>query len=99
MDLSTKGEKKKHDDKPLVCYNCGGKGHTLRRCPSEALYCGAKSNCKSSQSKPLVNTCQGMVDGQFVSDIVLDTGCTRTLVHRDLASEGKLVKGEFVTVQ
>jgi len=46
-----------------------------------------------------VNTCQGRVDGQFVSDIVLDTGCTRTLVHRDLVSEGKLVKGEFVTIQ
>jgi len=39
-----------------------------------------------------------MVDGQFISDIVLDTGCTRTLVHRDLVGEGKLVKGELVTI-
>jgi len=80
VDLSNKGEKKKRDDKPLVCYNCCGKGHTSRQCPSEALYCGAKSHRKCSM-------CQGRVDGQFVSDIVLDTGCTRTLVHRDLVGE------------
>jgi len=30
VDLSTKGERKKSDDKLLVCYNCGGKGHTSR---------------------------------------------------------------------
>ena len=35
-----------------------------------------------------------MVDGQFVSDIVLDTGCTRELI-----SEEKLMKGKFVTIQ
>ena len=40
-----------------------------------------------------------MVDGKFVSDIVLDTGCTRTLVHRDLVSEEKLMKDESVTIQ
>ena len=40
-----------------------------------------------------------MVDGKFVSDIVLDTGCTRTLVHRDLVSEEKLMKAESVTIQ
>ena len=41
-DHSSKGEKKR-DDKPLVCYNCGVRGHTLRQCPSEALYCGEES--------------------------------------------------------
>ena len=83
----------------MVYYNCGDRGHTSRQCPSEALYCGPKSPLKSSQSKPLVTKCEGVVDSKFVSDIVLDTGCTRTLVHRDLVSEEKLMKGESVTIQ
>ena len=40
-----------------------------------------------------------MVEGQLVSDIVLDTGCSRTLVHSDLVSDEKLRQGEAVTVQ
>jgi len=36
---------------------------------------------KSSQSTSVVSKCEGKVEGQLVSDIVLDTGCTRTLVH------------------
>ena len=58
-----------------------------------------KESLQVSQSKPLVIKCEGVVDGKFVSDIVLDTGCTRTLVHRDLVSEEKLMKGESVTIQ
>ena len=53
-DHSTKGEKKKQEDKPWSATNCGGKGHISRQCSSVALYCGAKNPCKSSKSKPLV---------------------------------------------
>lgn len=35
---TSKGEKKKRKEKPLVCYNYGGKGHTSRQCPSKAFY-------------------------------------------------------------
>lgn len=31
------------------------------------------------------------VDGKAVSDILLDTGCTHTLIRRDLVSEDRLL--------
>jgi len=31
-------KKEKREEKPLTCYNCGGKGHTSRQCPCEAFY-------------------------------------------------------------
>ena len=34
---ATKAEKKKKEEKLLSWYNCGGKGHTSRQCPSDAL--------------------------------------------------------------
>ena len=51
-----------------------------------------------SKSK-FLSRCEGMVEGQLVSDIVLDTGCSRTLVHSDLVSDEKLRQGDAVTVQ
>ena len=46
----------------------------------------------------MVSKCEGKVEGQWVSDIVLDTGCTRTLVHRNLVSRGKFLEGESVVI-
>ena len=43
--------------------------------------------------------CKGMVEGQLVNDIVLDTGCSRTLVRSDLVGEENCKPGEKVTVQ
>ncbi|XP_065901363.1 uncharacterized protein [Dysidea avara] len=97
-ETAVKGERKKREDKPLVCYNCGGRGYTSRQCPSGSFYCGARNPYKSSKSK-FLSRCEGMVEGQLVSDIVLDTGCSRTLVHSDLVSDEKLRQGEAVTVQ
>ena len=34
------------------------------------------------------------MEGQEVADIVLDTGCSRTLLGRDLVNEEKLLEGE-----
>ena len=95
----SKGEdlaKKKKEEKPLVCYNCGGRGHTSRKCPSDAMF------CRSEVGKPQANQpfrCQGLVGGQFVEDIVLDTGCSRTLVRGDLVSKENLILGRAITVQ
>jgi len=96
---ATKPGERKRDEKPLICYNCGGKGHTSRQCPSEAFYGGARAARKSSQSKSVVNKCKGKVEGHLVSDIVLDTGCSRTLVHRDFVKEEKFVGGGSVVIQ
>ena len=42
---------------------------------------------------------KGVAEGQFVNDIVLDTGCLRTLVRSDLLGEENCKPGEKVTVQ
>ena len=39
------------------------------------------------------------VIGQLVNDIVLDTGCSRTLVRSDLLREKDFSRGETITVQ
>jgi len=64
----------KQEEKQLICYNCSGKGHTSRQCPSKSFYGRAKEAHKSSRSKPVVSKCEGKDEGQWVSDIVLDTG-------------------------
>ena len=38
------------------------------------------------------------MEGKEVSDILLDTGCSRTMVHRDLVRKGKEREGEAVTI-
>ena len=40
----------------------------------------------------------GSVEGRAVTNIVLDTGCSKTLVWRDLVPEERLVEGEAVTI-
>ena len=106
---SSKGEdvgkvenKLKKDEKPLVCYNCGGLGHTSRQCPSELLYCGTRKSGNHRGRRQLVRQpfhCEGFVEGQFVNDIVLDTGCSRTLVRSDLIGKERLSSEKSVIVQ
>ena len=38
----------------------------------------------------------GIINGQFVRYIILDTGCTRTLVHQKLIPQGKKSMGEVI---
>lgn len=40
----------------------------------------------------------GRVEGTAVSDILLDTGCTCTMVQSDLVAKENLIPGEAVTV-
>ena len=39
------------------------------------------------------------MEGQEVTDILLDTGCSRTLVRRDLVNEEKMPEGEAVKIE
>ena len=41
----------------------------------------------------------GLVEGQTVADIVLDTGCFRTMVHKNLVDKTKYLEGEAVTIR
>ena len=90
---TSKTEKRRKEEKPLICYNCEGKGHTSHQCPSSAMFCKGKG---ISDNNPF--WCKGVVEGQFVNDIVLDTGCSRTLVRSDLVGEENCKPGEKVTV-
>ena len=85
----------------MKCYNCGQKGHLSYRCPcSAALFCRTSQEAggwRSNQDNSVSHG--GLVEGQAVTYIVLDTGCSKTLVRRDLVLEERLVDGEAVTIR
>ena len=51
------------------------------QCPSKALFCGG--------GRGLSTTHTGVVENKKVEDILLDTGCTQTMVRQDLVQEGR----------
>ena len=104
---SGKGERPKRDLKDIECYNCHKKGHYSANCPQNALFCterrvdhGMISEMHRQQftARPGVLK-TGVVEGKAVSDILLDTGCSRTLVHQKLVPIGKLRDGEAVAIR
>ena len=44
-------------------------------------------------------TRSGTVEGRNARDIVLDTGCSHTIIHQDLVPSSKKVPGEAVTIR
>ena len=76
---------------PVKCYNCGKRGHLAMQCPDNALFCDAGSGGAATRN--------GKVEGREVTDILLDTGCSRTMVKRALIPEEKILDGEAVTVR
>ena len=69
----------------IKCYNCGQRGHAALKCPSAALFCG------SSQIRPAISRGgllkrdvykSGIVEGRSVERVVLDTGCSQSMVHK-----------------
>ena len=64
-----------------------------QQCPSNVLFCGVKGFTRHSAKRKVVNQpyqCKGVVEGQLVNDIVLDTDCSRTLVRSDRLGDKSL---------
>jgi predicted aspartyl protease len=80
--------------------------HQIRRdCPdkkpSDKVYLcvGKKQQPSHEVKKDLRVRHQGCVEGQTVQDILLDTGCTRTMVRADLVPPEHFLEGDAVTIQ
>ena len=82
----------------LRCFTCDGKGHTSKQCLSKTLFCG-NQNKPSFGDKGTVVHCQGFVNGLLVNDLLLDIGCSKTIVWRDLVGEEQWLEEESTIIQ
>ena len=69
---------------------CKNVGHKAVACP-EVYFC--------REGQQVGVTRRGLVDRTWVDDIVLDTGCSRTVVRRELVKDDETLEGCGVTVR
>ena len=74
------------------CHNCKKFGHHAKHCPGRALVCLPGTHAANVFRS-------GRVEGRHVTDILLDTGCSRTMVHKNLVPDEKVKEGEAVTIR
>ena len=86
--------KPKTEKSKIRCYNCQEMGHIAAKCPSKpALFTEVgeivymNGDVEASQPVDPRITRSGTIEGKTVEDIVLDTGCARTMVRRDLVPQ------------
>ena len=99
----------KHHEKnfsDIECFNCHKKGHYSSNCPHNAMLCvecrmdyrgSLPALERKAVTKPGVLK-RGIVKGKLSQEILLDTGCSRTLMHQDLVLEEKIIEGEAVVI-
>ncbi len=88
----------KKDLKNLECFNCHEKGHYAFQCPKDAHFC--KDSRETTEDAHSIDVKRkGLVEGTPVERILLDTGCSKTLVRQELISKEKILEGEAVTIR
>ena len=75
------------------CYHCKKQGHMSRECPEKSMVCKER---RRAGGRPMYKA--GKVEGQEVTDILLDTGCSRTMVRRNLVAMEKVIVGKVATI-
>ena len=60
--------------KEVRCFNCGKDGHIARKCPNSALMSEQGTEVSPNNLHRMLRS--GLVEGQRVQDILLDTGCS-----------------------
>ena len=101
-------ERRGKDLKDVECFNCQQKGHYSSNCPQRALFCMERrldyqGNSKITRQQPEKKISPGVikpgaVEGKQVSNILLDTGCSRTIV-KELVPQDKILQGEAVAIR
>ena len=103
----SRNDRSRRDLKDVECFNCHKKGHYSSNCPHNALYCTERRVDHRGPSPALQRNAiakpgvieSGIVEGKKISKILLDTGCSRTLVHQDLVPAEKILEGEAVAIR
>ena len=87
--------RRSQDRSSVRCFKCDKTGHIARNCPEAAHFCGGGAKQKHSRRGKVSRRCsfyrEGTVDGKVVSDILLDTGCSHTLISKDLVPDDRLL--------
>lgn len=72
--------RKRTQTRSMKCYNCVKVGHIAMQCTDNVAFCGGAFR--------KIATCMGVVENRALEGILLDTGCSRTMVMSELVPEG-----------
>lgn len=107
LERSEDHKERSKPKKDLKDFNCHKKGHYSSNCPHRAMFCTERRvgvygqvsvEKRPAQVKPGVVQ-SGKVEGCPVDNILLDTGCSRTLVYRKYVPENRIQEGEAVAIR
>ena len=108
-NLNGKGAASRGQQREVKCFKCNGYGHLSYKCPNQAYYASNFTRSpvpfvlaneqrnvfeQPESCKEFGVERSGLVNGTPASDIVLDTGCSQTMVHRRFVEQDDILPGE-----